>query len=162
MDNLHTDVHNALNNLSIPRAVINSALVDGKLNICHINVQSLCARNFSKFEELKRTIENSKLDVVCFTETWLNDTISDRMICLNGFKLIRNDRNRHGGGICVFIRSNLSCRVVCKSSVSDSQSTLQRTEFLILEVVVGDHCLLLAVYYNPPDVDCADILEKNT
>lgn len=50
---------------------------------------------------------------------------------------------------------------MCKSSVSDSQRTLQRTEFLILEVVVGDHCLLLAVYYNPPDVDCADILEKH-
>lgn len=64
--------NNASANTLIPRAVVNSALCKDKLNICHINVQSICARRFSKFEELKLTFRDSKLDIICMSETWLN------------------------------------------------------------------------------------------
>ncbi len=46
---------------------------------------------------------------LCFTETWLNDTIPDIVLHLPNFQLIRADRNAestgksHGGGTCFYI-----------------------------------------------------------
>lgn len=161
MDNTPNDVHNSSNDLLIPRAVMNSALIKRKLNICHINVQSLCARKFSKFEELRKTFEGSSVDVICMTETWLDNSVSDQMICINGFRLVRIDRNRRGGGIGVYIRRDLFYRVLSKLTIIDSPESMPQTEYLVLEIGVGSHRLLLAVYYNPPETNCADILAKH-
>lgn len=46
----------------IPRVVMNCALLSDTLNICHLNFQSICARQLSKFNELKSCIMNSKLE----------------------------------------------------------------------------------------------------
>ncbi len=37
-------------------------------------------------------------DVVCVTETWLNDNITDSELKLLGYTIMRLDRDRHGGG----------------------------------------------------------------
>lgn len=96
MDRTESSSNNATEPSVISRAVVNAVLIEDKLNIAHINVQSLCARKLSKFEELKTLVSHSKLDVACFTETWLSSEINDRLINIEGFNLIRNDRNRHG------------------------------------------------------------------
>lgn len=146
---------NASANQYITRAVVNAIFDNTKLNICQINVQSLCARNLVKLEELRRVFKDSKADVVCFTETWLDTSITDSLIAIDGYNLIRNDRNRHGGGICVYYREGLQCRVVEKSkSVRETSST----EFLLLEIECLNDKLLMGVYYNPPTVDCSEIL----
>lgn len=136
---------NSINNTSasllIPRAVINSATLKNKLNVCHINVQSLCARQFSKFEELKMTFCGSNIDIVCMTETWLDDSITDNMIAMNGFNLLRNNRNRHGGGICVYFKNDLKCRVLRNSNNNLNQSRCS-TEYFLLECNTGDNRFL--------------------
>lgn len=130
MDNLPPN--NASANIFITKAVVNAIFNQNKLNICHINVQSLSARSFSKFEELKLTFTQSKADIICFTETWLDNSIADSMICIEGYQLIRNDRNRRGGGICVYFRKGLQCRILEKSS-NDQIPPNRSTEFLILD-----------------------------
>lgn len=145
---------------NIPRIVLNAMLNQDHLNICHINVQSICARNFSKFYELKSVLLNSKLDIICMTESWLSDKITDQMIAIEGYKIIRNDRNRHGGGICVYYRDTLSCRIVNKS-IYDADYGRQITEFLLLDFRHANENFLLAVYYNPPNLNCADILKSH-
>lgn len=57
----------------IPRAVMNVALRDDCLNLCHLNAQSLCARQLSKLDEFKRCFANSKVDLICVTETRWRD-----------------------------------------------------------------------------------------
>lgn len=123
-------------NSVITKAVMNSVFRADKLNICHINVQSLCAREFSKFEELKSLFVNSKADIICMSETWLNESIDDSMIQIEGYDLIRNDRNRHGGGICVYFRKNLCFKLLKKSTPEHSETT-SNTEYLLLEVASG-------------------------
>ena len=51
-------------------------------------------------------------DIVCIVETWLHDSISDSELTINGYNLVRQDRNRHGGGVMLYIRNNLSFCVV--------------------------------------------------
>lgn len=156
MDNIGPTNNVSLNSV-IPKAVLNTILSDNKLNLCHINVQSLCARRLSKFEELKSTFSNSKLDIVCMTESWLGSSISDSMIAIDGYNIVRNDRNRHGGGICVYFKKGLFCRVL-KQSVVLSDESQGSTEYLLLEFVNGCDRFFLGVYYNPPNIDCSETL----
>lgn len=151
-------VFNASPHINIPKIILNTALKKEFLNICHINVQSLAARNFSKFHELKLNFIDSKVDAVCFTETWLNSSIDDAMISIDGYKLIRNDRNRHGGGICIYLRNNLLAKVVSMSPSSDPDFC--GTEHLTTEIKVGNDKILLGVIYNPPTIDCTETLNE--
>ena len=73
------------------------------------NVQSLN----NKMDELhgyaRYMHEFKHISLMSFTETWLNETITDDCVNINGFKLIRGDRNlnlaekQKGGGICLYV-----------------------------------------------------------
>ncbi|KAJ8046273.1 hypothetical protein HOLleu_04893 [Holothuria leucospilota] len=51
--------------------------------------------------------------ILSFTETWLTDNHTDDCVSVDGFKIIRGDRDleaagkRSGGGVCVYI--NINC-----------------------------------------------------
>ena len=49
-------------------------------------------------EEISQLLLITKLDLLCICETWLDDTIQDSEIHVDGFSVVRKDRNRHGGG----------------------------------------------------------------
>ena len=53
----------------------------------------------------------SKPDVVCIVESWLDGDVSDEEISISGYSIVRLDRNRHGGGILIYIRSSLSFHI---------------------------------------------------
>ena len=98
---------------NIPGAVLNAVLLPGKLNICQGNAQSLCARNSSKFDEIRIALLGSKAEIACFTESWLTARNSDRSISIPGYSVVRNDRIfKRGGGIVVYYRKHLTCSKV--------------------------------------------------
>lgn len=76
------------------------------LKIVHFNTQSL----YNKFEEFRQCILDLDYDVIAITESWLNDNISDEMINLQGYALVRRDRitETRGGGIMLYVRIGLS------------------------------------------------------
>ena len=52
--------------------------------------------------------ELCNFDVICITESWLDDRTSDDDIKIENFKLFRRDRpGDHHGGICVYVRNNV-------------------------------------------------------
>ena len=64
------------------------------------NVMSLAP----KIDELRHVVQHSNLDCICITETWLRSHISDNIINLEGFNLVRRDRHeRIHGGVCMYI-----------------------------------------------------------
>lgn len=138
---------------------MNCALHSGKLNICHGNTQSLCARKFAKLDEVKDLLHNSKVTVACFTESWLTGQISDRSIAIPGFAVCRNDRMyQRGGGIVIYYRSHLSCRKVFCTQLSAESGN--KTESLVVELRFGGETVLLVAVYNPPGNNCSDFLEE--
>lgn len=144
----------------IPRAVMHAALPNETLNICHANVQSLCARQLNKFNEFQMCFENSKIDIICITETWLNDNISNEVVAVEGYKLYRHDRsNNRGGGICIYCKNNLHCRVIAVNEMTEEFND-NRTEFLFIEISLNYSKFLLGVFYNPPRNDCSELLEQ--
>ena len=54
----------------------------------------------------------NNIDILCFTESWLNKDIKDKEIELKGFHPpFRNDRTyKPGGGVCVYIKNTYVCK----------------------------------------------------
>ena len=46
--------------------------------------------------------------VIGVTETWMDNTINDSEVEIENYNLERRDRNRNGGGVCIFVRSDIS------------------------------------------------------
>ena len=72
--------------------------------IGHINANSIGGL---KFEEIRHWLELNYFDLLVITETKLNSSFPDSQFQVHGFRLLRNDRNRCGGGVAMFIRSNI-------------------------------------------------------
>lgn len=143
---------------NIPGAVLNAALLPGKLSICHGNAQSICARSFGKLDEIRQVLTVANIDVACFTESWLSTKKSNRSVSIDGYSLIRNDRvYATGGGIAVYYSKRVSCTNVFHTELTAGSA--DRTEGLALDLHVAGHRLLLFVVYNPPGNDCSNFLE---
>ena len=73
------------------------------LFVCHWNLNSLPAHNLSKLTQAKTYISMYKHDFICLPETYLDSTISDSLLEINGYNLVRADHpnNIKRGGVCI-------------------------------------------------------------
>lgn len=65
------------------------------LHFIHINAQSL----LPKIDEVNLLSIKTNASVICISETWLDKSVSDSEVAVNGYNIMRNDRNRNGGGV---------------------------------------------------------------
>ena len=109
-----------------------------------LNINSLLAH----IDELSIYISSRKIDILCINETKLDHTINDREVCLPGFEIARRDRKvngRNGGGVCLYIRSNIYYKVRY-----DLQSEI--LENLVVEITKPrSKSILVSTWYRPPD-----------
>ena len=57
--------------------------------------------------EVRQIILNLNLDILAVQESRLDISIFDKEVMIDDYLLFRNDRNRHGGGIVLYIASSL-------------------------------------------------------
>ena len=69
-----------------------------------LNVASL----LKHLDEIRLILFDKKLDVLAINETRLDTTISDGLVNVDGYNVIRADRDRNGGGVCVYIRRHIN------------------------------------------------------
>ena len=113
----------------------------GNLSIYYTNCRSLP----SKLDELRIMALSLHPTFMAFTETWLDSTISDKGLHIDSYKLLRHDRNRHGGGVCIYV-----CESVTVSSVVRSQ----QLELIWVRVALSfGRRVLLGVFYRKPSSD---------
>ena len=77
------------------------------LHFIHLNMRSM----LPKLSELKILAHKTRASVIAISETWLDETVTDSEIELEDFNVIRNDRNRNGGGVCLYIKNNIAFNV---------------------------------------------------
>lgn len=58
--------------------------------------------------ELKLLASRSRAAVIAVSETWLDESVTEAEIGVPGYQTTRKDRDRHGGGVCLYIRSDLA------------------------------------------------------
>ena len=82
---------------------------------------------------------------LCFNETWLHSGIEDSAVDIEGFKLIRGDRNdasgkQRGGGVCAYINNkwynnitvkHCACSKILKSSLCYVGHFIYHVNFLV-------------------------------
>ncbi|XP_071637527.1 uncharacterized protein [Temnothorax longispinosus] len=86
--------------------------------------------------------------VISVSETWLHSEVSDALVALDGYFLIRHDREgRRGGGVACFIHDSLKAKIVAVSPRVDFNSP----EYLIVEIrLPSDESVLFASVYRRP------------
>ena len=77
------------------------------ITVGHINIRSI----YRKLEEIVRILAVGDLDVLCITESWLNRYVSDAMISISGYNIVRADRTAESGkasagGIVIYYKNS--------------------------------------------------------
>jgi len=118
------------------------------LSYCYLNARSLLARasdGLPRFDHLYNfcCIDNS-FDVILITETHLDNLIESVEINIEGYHLFRNDRNRHGGGVAIYARTELA-----PIEIGDLQQP--GTESLYIKILQCSIPCIFGVFYRPPN-----------
>ena len=74
------------------------------LHFIHINTRSI----FHKLSEIKVLALKIKPAVISISETWLDASYTNLSVNIDGYNVLRRDRASHAGGVCAYIRSDLS------------------------------------------------------
>ena len=115
------------------------------LSICHWNLNSISADDYSKLFLLKAYISVHKFDIICLSETYLDSTVplDDDNLVISGYNLIRSDHpsNTKRGGVCLYYKNYLPLRVLNISYLK---------KCLNFELKISDKsCTFIALYRSP-------------
>ena len=108
-------------------------------SICHWNINSVSAYNYTKLFSLKPFIAVHRFDIICLSETYLDSSVAPDDDNLE----IRSDHtsNNNPGGVCVYYKHFLPLRVL------DIQYLHECINF---ELKIGDKfCNFVALYRSP-------------
>ena len=65
----------------------------------------------NKIDEIRHSMVNKNIDLIAFNETRLDLGIPDGLIQLDGYGVIRKDRSRNGGGVCIYLRNSINYEI---------------------------------------------------
>ena len=115
------------------------------LSICHWNLNSICAYDYSKLFLLNSYNLLHKFDSICLSETYLdsNTPLDDDNLEISCYTLVRSDHssNTKCRGVCLYYKNNLPPRVVNIGYLN---------QCLTLERKVGDKICNFVVLYRSP------------
>ena len=63
-------------------------------------------------DEIRHLILSENIHILCLNETRLDNTITNDEIAIIHYTVIRNDRNRNGGGVAIYISNHISFSVL--------------------------------------------------
>ena len=98
-----------LSSRSLKAEVKEQVSLGNLFKVVYLNARSVK----NKVPELQSFISTHNPDIIAITETWLDDTFTDIQLFGSGdFQVFRKDRNAHGGGVLLAIKSNYSPSLV--------------------------------------------------
>ena len=120
----------------------------------HVNCRSL----YRKVAQISILFSDS--DFLCCSETWLSKSYSDHMISVKDKTVFRQDRNARGGGVCIYVNSDLGpfCNIDKKSSFTN-----KNLEIISLDLIKPcmKYTKIICVY-RPPRGDVKECINHLT
>ena len=116
----------------------NNSIAGKGFKFAHLNVVSLV----KNFEEIKLFLDNNEVDVLALNETRLDETIFDSEISIPMYHLIRKDRNRHGGGVAIYLKNTLNIQTIEHESLCHLEAIcinlcLKSTKPILFDILVS-------------------------
>ena len=72
---------------------------------------------FFQLSKYSNCMKDSNYDILAISESWLNSTVTNAEVEIEGFKLTRLDRlGKTGGGVCVYSKSSI--KVKCLKNIT--------------------------------------------
>ena len=83
------------------------------LSVCHWK-NSIPSYNFQKIAVLESFVAMHRFDIICISETFLNNTYKDNDLHLNGYSLLRatHPSNAKRGGVYIYYKETLALKVI--------------------------------------------------
>lgn len=107
--------------------------------MCFVNVRSL-VNNFNKF---KLFVLQQNFDIVGISETWLTNSVNSEVIQIDGYTFVRQDRGARGGGVGVYLGTNIRYEVL-------ESSTQDYVEQIWLKIYNKNGTFVVGNIYRPP------------
>jgi ribonucleases P/MRP protein subunit RPP40 len=119
------------------------SIIAGTLNCLYFNARSIV----NKIQDLELLLRDENPDIVGITETWLNASILDSEMMIEGYTLLRKDRrdNRRGGGVAFYIKNEIN--FVCREDLFEENFP----EALFCNIICGNEVTLIGICYRPPN-----------
>ena len=116
------------------------------LKVGFINATSL-KRHIDQFRDF--LLNDPSFDVMGVAESRLGDAVDDHLVSINGYSIIRQDRNTQGGGVILYIHNTLRAQILAHSDTKVPGKPLQ-TEFLMCKVWGDDNpAILICLIFRP-------------
>ena len=104
-------------------------------------------------DEVRILLATSKFDILAINETRLDRSISDDLVSIPNYDIISFDRNRYGGGVCIFVNNSISYRNL-------NHITPENLEAICIEVYKPyTRPFVIATLYRPPNCS-VDVFSK--
>jgi hypothetical protein len=119
------------------------------ITICHANVQSIYLKSETykrrKIDEIEKVLINDlHYDIICLSETWLNDQIGDALVDIKDYKIHRKDRSDHRAcGAGMYITNAIPNRRAFEFEFPN-------TDLLWVELHLNHKKILVGSCYRPP------------
>ena len=85
------------------------------------------------------------LDILTINESRLDSSINSQMVEIPGYEVIRKDRNRNGGGVAIYVKSNVNF-------IRRDDLIPTNLEAVCIEILKPkSKPFLVATWYRPPD-----------
>lgn len=111
-----------------------------------------------KIDEISYTLNTVSADIALFTETWLQYTVPDDAINIDGYQLFRRDRvNKIHGGVCMYVKESIYCKIL-----SDFYHIDHEVLWAYLRpkrLPRGFSNVIIAVVYQPPTANDVEMKE---
>lgn len=118
-----------------------------QFKLAHVNAQSLA--NDVHFAEFQDIFQTADIDIIIVTETFLKKSIRDESVALNGYIIIRNDREgAQCGGVAVYVKEKYASQVI---QISDNvYRGAPKPEYILMQLKWYDVSILITGVYRPP------------
>ena len=129
------------------------------LSICHWNLNSIMADEYSKVSEISAFLDSHRFDIFCISESFLDSSIDDEDLELeiSGYDFIRCDHpsNTKRGGVMLYYKDHLP--------IIERSDLTQLEECLVCELKDGQNHLLICLCYRSPsqEADEFDFFKLN-
>ena len=126
------------NDVTIDLDSLTKSIMKPGLKIGCLNIRGL----LGKKDELSTILKKCLFDVMCVCETFIDYNVAHDEIIIQGYSVELRNRNRHGGGVLIYVKDGIKY-----TKITDLTSTLVESTWInIKQLAVG-------VMYRPPSSD---------
>ena len=149
---MHTD-HDTLSTFDSDRSSQTSTKLFYRkrgLLICSSNAPSLLKHK----SEIEMLLRDNKIDILALNETKIDEIVDDSLISIDGYFHERHDRNKHGGGVLIYIKDTITYETL---QTDDTKLCDLETITIQVKPECAEPFVIIA-WYRPPNHKIDDIL----